>query len=101
LALGYEDLGVGSRLVKRLFFSLPRPDLPIILDAPPELTYERKKADDAGFEYYAVQRQRYLELARSMDIPIVSTNQPFEETLSSVWRRVKKALLTTLEQAVT
>ena len=91
-AIGFEYHGYSNRLLKQLFFSLPQPDLTIVLDAPPEVAHERKKIDDAPLDYYEAQRQRYQDLARRMGIAIISTNQPFEDSLSSVWQRVQKVL---------
>ena len=91
-AIGYEYHGYSNRLVRWLFFSLPRPHVAIILDAPAEIAYERKKTDDAGLEYYQAQRQRYLELADHLGITTVSTDQPFASSLSAVWAQVTKAL---------
>jgi thymidylate kinase len=90
--IGYEYHGYSNRLLRRLFFSLPRPDLAIVLDAPPELAYERKKTDDATPDYYQAQRQRYQDLARRIGITIISTDQPFEDSLSSAWQMVQEAL---------
>ena len=69
-----------ARFVGRFF---PRPDVIILLDAPPEVLHARKR--EVSFEEAARQRDAYLELARkSPSCHVVDTSRPVREVVAEV-----------------
>jgi thymidylate kinase len=91
----FEELGISSPWVRRLFLLSPKPRHLFLLDASPEVARARKKVDhtdDIG--YYTRQRSRYLELAQRKDIPIINTDTtPVSEVASVVLRQLGLATL--------
>lgn len=85
--ISFEYLGNSSRLIRRLFLALPKPDLGFVFDVSPETAYQRKKdTHKGGPEYYERQRARYLELADELGWGVVNTdNDSSEETTLKVF----------------
>jgi thymidylate kinase len=71
-------------LLDRFF---PRPDLAIILDAPPNVLYERKK--EGNLEYLARRRQAFLDQGRlNENFICVDATQPLDKVLVDVERHM-------------
>ena len=83
--LKYIDENVRDLLLK---WSL-KPDLITVLDAPPEIMYERKRrTHDYQLGFYKKQRKRYLNMAMKLKAPIVRTDKPLDESLAEVLQRI-------------
>ncbi|MCK4391083.1 MAG: hypothetical protein KAV83_12705 [Desulfobacterales bacterium] len=62
---------------------IPKPDLFILLDAPPEVLQARKQ--EVSFEETARQREAYLELVRGMkNGVVVDASRPLDEVVAEV-----------------
>jgi thymidylate kinase len=71
-----------ARLVGKI---IPKPDLFILLDAPPEILQDRKQ--EVPFEETARQREAYLELVRGMkNGVVVDASQPLDDVVADVNR---------------
>lgn len=69
-----------ARVIGRI---LPRPDLFIVLDAPPEVLYARKQ--ETPFEEVSRQREEYLKLAHSLPNGcVVDASKPLDEVVGEV-----------------
>jgi len=92
--ISYEDLGYSSKFIRYLFLHLPKPDVGFVLDAPANIAYKRKKSDhNAGIDYYSLQRERYLNLARQLGLRVLKTTKRPEETTEEVFTELRKELL--------
>lgn len=70
----FEYLGYSNKVIRRLFLSIPKPDLGYILDLSPEIAKERKKGfRDFDIEFFYQQRGRYLSLSRKKNIKVINT----------------------------
>jgi len=79
--LKYIDKDTRDTLLK---WSL-KPDLIIVLDAPPEVMYKRKKkTHDYQLDFYKEQRKRYLDIAQKLNAPVVRTDKSLDESLAKV-----------------
>lgn len=76
----------GPRRLARLLARLaPKPDLFLVLDAPPEIMQSRKQ--DVTFEETMRQRQAYLDLAkRTPNSRIIDSSQPLDRVMMDVRR---------------
>jgi thymidylate kinase len=73
-----------ARLVGKV---VPRPHLFILLDAPPEVLFDRKQ--EVTFEEVVRQREEYLNLVRGLENGhIVDASKPLDEVVSEVERIV-------------
>ena len=66
---------------------IPRPQLVILLDAPPDVLYSRKR--ELPFEEIARQREAYLELSRNLSNGyVVDASKPLDEVVFRVERLI-------------
>lgn len=65
---------------------LPRPEVVVVLMAPPEVLHERKP--EHGIDEVVAKRDRYLELARSRGYRVVDTTEPPAAVVASIRRAV-------------
>jgi thymidylate kinase len=71
------------QLLKYIWAVAPKPDLVVILDAPPEVIHRRKQ--EVPFEEIARQREAYRTLAGSIPFArIVDTSQSLDKTVDDV-----------------
>lgn len=78
-------------LVRLIWRVIPKPDLIVVLDAPPEVLQARKQ--EVPFEETARQRDAYLALARSLENGrVVDASQPFGAVSSDVGAIIVKHL---------
>lgn len=92
--ISYENLGYSSKTIRYLFLHLPKPDVGFVLDAPANITYKRKKSDySVGIDYYSLQRERYLDLARRLEFKLLKTTKQLEKTTEEVFTELRKDLL--------
>jgi thymidylate kinase len=89
----FEELGVSSPLVRKLFLMIPKPKHIFLMDASPEIARERKKADHTDdITYYQRQRARYLALANEKQIPVLNTDsRSVQEVVAEVLQRLGPA----------
>jgi len=79
--LGYIDKDIRNLLLR---FSL-KPDLIIVLDAPPEVMYNRKKkTHNYQLDFYKEQRKRYLDMAMKLKAPVIRADKSLDESLREV-----------------
>lgn len=89
--LSFEYMGRGSRLLKTLFYSIPKADIQIIFYATPEIAMDRKKADHFyTIEFYITQLERYKKLAEEKKITMHNTEESIEKTLDFVFGCINK-----------
>lgn len=73
-----------ARLVGKI---IPKPDLFILLDAPPEVLQSRKQ--EVPFEETARQREAYLELVRGLENGVVvDASMPLDDVVAEVNRMI-------------
>ncbi len=86
----YKYLGYNNFLIEKLFLFLPKPDVGFVLDVSPEIAYQRKKEDhEANLNYYQIQRQNYLRLAKAKDLQIINTEKSFEKIVRELLKILK------------
>ncbi|GBF09442.1 hypothetical protein apy_11670, partial [Aeropyrum pernix] len=83
---GFEYLGYITRGARKLLLKYAlKPDLIIILDAPPTTLYERKReTHDYTIDFYEKQRNRYLDIAKELKAPIVKTDRNLGDSLNEI-----------------
>jgi len=87
---GFEYLKYINRNTRNLLlkYSL-KPGLIIVLDAPPEVMYERKKeTHDYRLDFYREQRERYLDMAMELKVPIIRTDKSLDESLRETLQHI-------------
>jgi len=68
--------------LKWLYKRFPKPSIAFIMDALPQTAYLRKKETHTyKLQFYEVQRKRYLNLAKTLQIKVINTEKPVEECL--------------------
>lgn len=66
---------------------IPKPDLFILLDAPPEVLQSRKQ--EVPFEETVRQRQAYLELVRGMkNRLVIDASRPLDEVVTEICEKI-------------
>lgn len=82
----FKYLGFENKFMEKLFFYFPRPDIIILLDAPPKITYLRKKSSHTyTLEYYRKQREAFLDLAHQLKFAaIIDTNRSCDEIVDEI-----------------
>ena len=71
------------RLLRAIWSTVPKPDLVIVLDAPADVIYERKR--ETTLEETERQREAYLAMARSLkNAHVVDAGRPPQETIEEV-----------------
>jgi len=83
---GFEYLKYIDKDMRNLLLRYSiKPNLIIVLDAPPEVMYERKReTHDYRLDFYREQRERYLDIATKLKAPIVRTDKPLNESLREI-----------------
>jgi thymidylate kinase len=72
-----------TKLLRAIWHIAPKPDLVILLDAPPEVIHARKK--EVALEEIIRQRDGYKEIVGSLDYAfLVSTDQPIDAAVALV-----------------
>jgi thymidylate kinase len=92
----FDIAGAGRPLSRRihgwmLMHAYPRPDLLVLLDAPPEVLFARK--GEGTLASLARRREDYLRLADALDrsFAVVSATQPVDAVVADVARVVREA----------
>lgn len=87
--VGWKYFGCSSSLIEKLYLLFPKPDIPLVLDAPAEVTFKRSKFDHKfPLYFYQVQRQRYLDLAKKLSIKTIDTTRALTQTLREIFDEV-------------
>jgi thymidylate kinase len=96
----FDVAGAGRPLSRRihgwlLMHAYPRPDLVVLLDAPPEVLFARK--GEGTLASLARRREDYLDLAGATGIDrsfaVVSATQPVDTVVADVTRIVREAAM--------
>ena len=80
--ISWEYLGYSGKIVRLLYLTFPMPDKPFICKVSPQIAYARK--GNYKLDFYRVQTERYLALARYFGIQIIDTSKPIKETLQQI-----------------
>lgn len=97
----FDYLGCIGNLSRKFFLRTAKLDLVVVLDAPPEIMFKRKKFTHSHpAEFYYVQRDRYLRIARALKLPIINTNRPINNTLRDILRVTAKKITSKIEDLV-
>jgi len=87
----HKMLGYGTRYLFRLSTAI-RPWAGIIFDLPSEVAVKRVGERDFHYQYtkeqYDVERREFRRIARRLGYPVISTDQPPEDT----WREIERYL---------
>lgn len=78
--VSWKYFGYNNAVVNILYLHFPGPELPFILDVPPEISFRRSKYNHKfPFYFYAIQRERYLNLAAMLSIKVLDAQRsPFD-----------------------
>lgn len=83
--IAFEGLGEKSRFVRRMFLSIPKPDVGFLLDVSPQIAYERRKdIHNEDIEWFTMWRNKYLELNQKLNFKVVSSEKPFEAKIDEI-----------------
>ena len=83
MAASFTYYGYSSERINRIYAKLiPKPELVLILDLPPELAFKRKK--ELNLDYYKIQRNYYLKLAKKFNFAIIDASQPKDLVLDEI-----------------
>lgn len=83
--MSWTYLGYLNKIYECMYKLFPRPDMPVIFEVEPEIAYARKKDTHIyEFEFYIVQRNRYIEFSNKMKIPCLNTNEELNITLKKI-----------------
>ncbi len=89
--ISYEDLGYSNFFIRKMFLSLPKPDVGLVFDVSPQTAYQRKKAGDkASLDYYKRQQRRYLKMAKAKDLPVINTEKTLVKTINETLELITK-----------
>jgi thymidylate kinase len=89
--VGFEFLGYGNKVVRKLFLCLPKPDILFILDVSPEIALKRKKkVHDMNVNFYKTLRAKYLRLANDIGIRTVNTEKPLEKSVAEIFTKISE-----------
>ena len=80
--ISWEYLEYANELVRLLYLTFPMPDRSFVLTVSPQIAFGRKGNYDIDF--YRVQTERYLALARYFGIQVIDTSKPIKETLEEI-----------------
>ena len=87
--MGYSEEIIRKR-VRRLLLLLPKPDLVFFLDAPEEISFQRK-SDIASIEHLKNRRKIYLDMAKDARAVVVDGSKTPDEVESIVHGELKQA----------
>lgn len=83
--LSFKHLENLTNFVERLYLHFPRPDFGLVLVVEPELAFQRKKAThNYPLIFYRKQTQEYLNLAKTLKLPVISTHDEIKESLKKI-----------------
>ena len=100
-ALKYDGL-YNERASKILLKIIPKPDLVFILDIPEEVSNVRKedtkdavniKDSDSAMDYLSVHRRSFLEIAQSLNIPVIDATRDFKELNEEFYKNIIRVYL--------
>ena len=94
--VSWEYFDYGTSKLRKLFLLFPKPEISFIIDAPAKITFGRSRFDHKfPFTFYEIQRQRYLSLANTLNLKIILTTRPVDETLNEILSEIKKNVIPT------
>jgi len=100
-ALKYDGL-YNERASKILLKIIPKPDLVFILDIPEEVSNVRKddtkdavniKDSDSAMDYLSIHRRSFLEIAQSLNIPVIDATRDFKELNEEFYKNIIRVYL--------
>jgi len=87
--IGWEWLGYSNRFIKWLYLRFPKPDMVFICDVDPDFAYKRKGINNKSFlDFLWIQRKRYSKLAEELNIQVINTEKPKEETVEELINKI-------------
>jgi len=75
------------RLIDKLLFFIPKPDVTFLIDISEEIAYHRKD-DVPSIEYLKERRKRYLDIAKQYDMVILDGSRQLEELICDIEKEV-------------
>jgi GT2 family glycosyltransferase/thymidylate kinase len=91
--LSFKYLGYLTKIAEWMYLHFPKPDVGVILWVNPEIAYARKKATHHyPLEFYIIQGNRYLELAKKLKLPVVNTGKDINQTITEILRLIVSSL---------
>lgn len=88
--LDYSNQKV-KRILQRLWYLLPRPDLVFLLDIPEDIAYQRKD-DTPSVDFLKYQRQIYLDIGKEYGMVIKDGSRNLDELEEEIKEKVKDIL---------
>ncbi len=88
--LDYSNQKV-KRILQRLWYLLPRPDLVFLLDIPEDIAYQRKD-DTPSIDFLKYQRQIYLDIGKEYGMVIKDGSKNLAELEEEIKEKVKDIL---------
>jgi hypothetical protein len=87
--LSFEYMGRSSRLIKTLFYLIPKADVHIIFYVEPIIAMNRKVIDHVfPLQFYINQLERYKKIAEEKRIEMHNTEEPLDTTINFVTARI-------------
>ncbi|MCW3985687.1 MAG: nucleotidyltransferase family protein [Candidatus Bathyarchaeota archaeon] len=97
--MSWEYLGCSNEVIRLMYLCFPKPDIVILTDVSPEIAYNRKKAThNYSLRFYKVQRERYLQLAKMLNIRIVNTRREIEKCLEEIFLEFRRKIVSSLSE---
>jgi thymidylate kinase len=83
--LSFKYLGTITKFTEWLYLHFPKPDMHLVLTVSPEIAYDRKKNTHSySISFYKKQTEEYLNLARTLGISVINTNDNLQQTVIKV-----------------
>lgn len=78
-----------NRIIKRLFYIIPKPDLVFLIDTPEKIAFNRKE-DVPSLKYLRETRELYLRLAEEYGMIVLDGRQPVDHLSSKIEAELKR-----------
>lgn len=89
--LSFKYLGYLTKVSEWLYLHFPKPDVGIILWVEPRIAYERKKnTHNYPLSFYEKQTKAYLNLSKTLKLPLINTNKEVIKTFQEVLKEFIK-----------
>lgn len=99
--LMYDGL-YSKRASRILLKAIPKPDLVFMLDVPEEVSDLRKddtkdsvniKESDNAIDYLKIHRKDYLQIAESLNIPVIDATREFDELHEEIYLKALQKMV--------
>jgi dTMP kinase len=89
----WEYYGYSNKLIRYLNIRFPKPDFAFLLNPTPRVAFLRRNDPPLVLSHFYIPiSEKYLEIARQLDIKLIDTNQPLEESFNQIWSNLLPAL---------